>query len=95
MDLSTLNVSISFQEYIRLIEISSESVILNHALFTAIISSLINQISDLSARIMEEYDGISRFLVYTEDLAHERLNFHEKSLSERFVISIRSVVQSR
>ena len=76
-------------------EISSESVILNHALFTAKISSLISQISALSARIIEEYDGISRFLVYNEDLAHERLNFHEKSLSERFVISIRSVVQSR
>ena len=52
-------------------------------------------ISVLSAKIIEEYDGILRFLVYNEDLAHERLNFHEKSLSERFVISIRSVVQSR
>jgi hypothetical protein len=90
-----LNVSISFQEYIRLIEISSESVILNQALFTAKISSFINQTSALSARIIEVYDGMSRFLVYSEDFAHERLNFHEKSSSERFVISIRSVVQSR
>jgi hypothetical protein len=68
---------------------------LNHALFTDKILSLISQISALSARIIEEYDGMFRFLVYSEDLAHERLNFHEKSLSERFVISIRSVVHNR
>jgi hypothetical protein len=53
-------------------------VILNHALFTDKISSLMSQISALSARIIDEYDGISKILVYSEDLAHERLNFHEK-----------------
>ena len=68
---------------------------LNHALFTDKNSSLISQISALSARIMEEYDGIFKFLVYSEDLAHEMLNFQEKLISERFVISIRSVVHSR
>jgi hypothetical protein len=68
---------------------------LNHALFTDKNSSLINQISALSARIIDEYDGISKFLVYSEDLTHERLNFQEKSISERFVISIHSVVHSR
>jgi hypothetical protein len=62
-DLSTLNVSISIHENIKLTEISSESAILNHALFTDKISSFINQISVLSARIIEAYDGISRFLV--------------------------------
>ena len=94
-DLSTLKVSISIHENIRLIEISSESAILNHALFTTNFSSLNNQISSLSARIIEVYDGISRFLVYNDDFAQERLNFHEKFSSEIFVISIRSVVHSR
>jgi hypothetical protein len=94
-DLSTLKVSISIHENIKLIEISSESAILNHALFTAKFSSFISQISTLSARIIEAYDGIFRFLVYNDDFAQERLNFHEKSSSERFVISIRSVVHSR
>ena len=68
---------------------------LNHALFTTKFSSLSNQISSLSAKIIEVYDGISKFLVYNDDFTQERLNFQEKSSSEIFVISIRSVVQSR
>jgi hypothetical protein len=56
---------------------------------------LSNQISSLSAKIIEVYDGISRFLVYNDDFTQERLNFHENFSSEIFVISIRSVVHSQ